>query len=67
MDCSLPDSSAHGILQATILEWAAISFSRGSFRTRDRTLFSCMAGRRFFTTEPPGKQAVEVLVKSSVS
>ena len=31
MDCSLPDSSFHGILQATILEWVAISSSRGSF------------------------------------
>ena len=30
MDCSLPGSSVHGILQAGILEWAAISFSRGS-------------------------------------
>ena len=29
MDCSLPGSSVHGILQARILEWAAISFSRG--------------------------------------
>ena len=30
MDCSLPDSSVHGILQARILEWVAISFSRDS-------------------------------------
>ena len=30
MGCSLPDSSIHGILQARILEWVAISFSRGS-------------------------------------
>ena len=30
MDCSLPDSSVHGIFQARILEWGAISFSRGS-------------------------------------
>ena len=30
-DCSLPGSSVHGILQARILEWGAISFSRGSF------------------------------------
>ena len=33
--CSLPDCSAHGILQARILEWAAISFSRGSSQLRD--------------------------------
>ena len=30
VDCSLPGSSVHGILQARILEWVAISFSRGS-------------------------------------
>ena len=42
--CSPPGSSAHGIFQARRLEWAAISFSRGSSRPRDRTLVSC-AGR----------------------
>ena len=36
-DCSLPSSSVHGILQARILEWVAISFSRGPSRPRDRT------------------------------
>ena len=30
MDCSLPGSSVHGIFQARVLEWVAISFSRGS-------------------------------------
>ena len=35
MDCSLPGSSVHKILQARILEWFAISFSRGSSRHRD--------------------------------
>ena len=49
MDCSLPGSSVHGILQARILEWVAISFSRGSFQPRDRTRVSCSAGRRFTT------------------
>ena len=34
MDCSLPGSSVHGILQARILEWVAISFSRGIFPTQ---------------------------------
>ena len=48
MDCSLPDFSAHGILQARILEWVAISFSRGSSQPRDQTQVSCIAGR-FFT------------------
>ena len=33
MDCSLPGASVHGILQARILEWVAISFSRGSYNT----------------------------------
>ena len=37
MDCSLPGSSIHGIFQARVLEWVAISFSRGSPRPRDRT------------------------------
>ena len=40
--------SVHGILQARILEWVAISFSRGSSGPRDRILVSCIAGR-FFT------------------
>ena len=40
MDCSLPGSSVHGILQARILEWVAISFSRGSSQPRDWTCIS---------------------------
>ena len=48
MDCSLLDSSIHGILQARILEYrVAISFSRGSSRHRDRTQVSRIAGRLF--------------------
>ena len=35
MDCSLPGSSFHGIFQARVLEWVAISFSRGSSQPRD--------------------------------
>ena len=57
MDCSPPGSSVHGILQARILEWGAISFPRGSSRPRDRTQVSHTAGRRF-TSEPPGKPNV---------
>ena len=45
MDCSLPVSSAHGILQAGVLEWVAIPFSRGSFQARNQTEVSWMAGR----------------------
>ena len=47
VDCSLPGSSVHGILQASILEWVAISLSRGSSWPRDRSWVSCIGGRRF--------------------
>ena len=47
MDCSLPDSSVYGILQARILEWVAIPFSRGSSPPRDQTPVSWTAGRVF--------------------
>ena len=55
-DCS-PPGSVHGILQARILEWAAISSSRGSSQSRDQTCIFCSSytGRRI-TTEPPGNQ-----------
>ena len=42
MDCSPPGSSLYGILQAKILEWVAIPFSRGSSRPRDQTWISCI-------------------------
>ena len=45
MDCSSPGSSVHGILQARILAWVAISFSRRFSRPRDRTRVSYIAGR----------------------
>ena len=47
MVCSLPGSSVHGIFQARILEWVAISFSKGSSWPRDWTQVSRIAGRRF--------------------
>ena len=47
MDCSLSGSSVHGIFQARVLEWIAISFSRGSSQPRNRTWVSHIAGRRF--------------------
>ena len=58
MDCSPLGSSVHGILQARILEWVAMSFSRGSSWPRDRTQVSCSSctASRFFTAEPPGKR-----------
>ena len=42
MNSSPPGSSVHGILQARILQWVALSFSRGSSRPRDRTCSSCI-------------------------
>ena len=51
MDCSPPGFSVHGILQARILDWVAISFSRGSSQPRDWTWVSCIAGR-FFNCAP---------------
>ena len=42
MDCGPPGSSVHEILQARILEWVAISSSRGSFQPRDQTSISCL-------------------------
>ena len=63
MDCSLPGSSVHGILQARILKWVAMPSSRGSFQPRDQTHIvceSCIAGR-FFTAEPLGNANVKSL------
>ena len=48
MDYSPPGSFVHGILQARILEWVAMPFSRGSSQPRDRTQVFCIAGGRFF-------------------
>ena len=47
MDYSPPGSSVHGIFQAAILEWSAISFSRGSSQPRDQAQVSRIVGRRF--------------------
>ena len=57
MDCSPPVSSNHAIFQARILEWVAISYSRGSSQPRDQILSlksPALAGG-FFTTVPSGK------------
>ena len=43
MDCSSPGSSVHGILQVRLLEWVAISYSRGCSWPRDRTQVSCVS------------------------
>ena len=47
MHCSLPGSSVHGNFQAIVLEWIAISFSRGSSQPRDQTWVSRIVDRRF--------------------
>ena len=51
MDCRPPGSFFQGIIQARILEWVAILFSRGSPQPRDRTQVYCITG----SNEPPGK------------
>ena len=47
MDCNVPNSSVHGIFQARVWEWVAISFSRGSSQPRNQTQVSHIVGRRF--------------------
>ena len=53
---------AKAVLEARILQWAAVPFSRGSSGPRDQTRVSCTAGG-FFTTEPPGKPLTTISVK----
>ena len=58
MDCSLP---VHGILQARILEWVAVPFSRGSFQPKDRTQISHVAGGFFTSCATREVPKVEIL------
>ena len=53
----LPGSSVHGMFQARVLEWVAISFSRGSSEPRAWSQFSCTVGRLFtvLATREAGK------------
>ena len=55
--------SVYGILKTKILEWVAIPFSRASFQPRDQIQVSCIAGRFFLPSEPPGKSNVLQLRK----
>ena len=70
MDYSTPIFSVHEISNARLLEWVAISCSKGSFWPRDQThifCVSCLAGG-FFTTEPPGAtRSVHIFPPKSVS
>ena len=63
MDCSLPDSSVHGIFQARILEWVAISFSRGSSQPRNRIRVSRIVDRRFTVWTTRGVQDQTCLIR----
>ena len=62
MDCSLPGCSVHGIFQARVLEWGAISFSRGPSWPRDRTQVSCIVGRRFTVRATRGRAPLYCLI-----
>ena len=62
MHCSLPGSSIHRLLQARILEWISIPFSRGSSQPRDWTRVSHIAGR--FSTVWATRETKEKLYKS---
>ena len=67
VDCSLPGSSVHGFFQARVLEWGAVSFSRGSSHPRDWTQVSCIAGRCFnlWATREVNKIEVDVFLELS--
>ena len=56
--CNPMDCTAHGTLQAGMLEWVAIAFSRGPSQPRDQTGVSHIAGR-FFTSGATGKPPLE--------
>ena len=60
VDCSLPAYCVRGIFQARILEWGAISYSRGPFQYRDRTYISCVSciAGGFFRAELPNKHTL---------
>ena len=61
MDCSLPSSSVHGIFHAIVLEWIAISFSRGSSWLRDRTQVSHIVNRCFTVWATNWQLLMEIL------
>ena len=64
MDCTLTGSSVHGIFLARILEWVAVSFSRWSSQTKNRTQVSCVAGRFFTKWTTREALALEIPPKS---
>ena len=64
MDCSPPGSSVHGIFQARVLEWGAISFSSVSSQPRDQTWVFRIAGRRFMVWATPDKFILNISFSS---
>ena len=68
MDCSLPGSSVHGVLQVRILEWVAMPSSRRSSWPRNWIHVSCGSciTRGFFTAEPLGKPIYRSLIYSKL-
>ena len=65
MDCSPPGFSVHGLSQAKIVEWVAISFSREFSQPKNQVHIFCIAGR-FFTTDPPGKNVCSQFLKHQI-
>ena len=63
MDCSLPGSSVHEILQARILEWVAIPISRGSSLPKDQTRSPTLQANSL-PSEPPGRGEERLVIKS---
>ena len=55
MDCSPPGSSVHEILQARILDWVTIPFSKGSSQPRDRIYVSCMGKQLLYHLSHQGR------------
>ena len=66
MECSLPDSSVHGISQARVLEWVANSFSSESSRPGIKHVSPALVGG-FFIAEPPGKPSCYWAVSQMLS
>ena len=66
MDCSLPGSSIHGISQARVLQWVAISFSRGSSLPRDWTWVSSIVDRHFTVWATREIQFLNTLYKNKL-
>ena len=65
MDCSLPGSSVHGILQARILEWVTISFSKGSSHGSNPYLLRHLHWQYSLPAEPPKKPSAADVISVS--